>query len=110
MTGLTHGQMCDHAPARRPPGQLLDEGLAVTQALELTLTEDPVELVDRLGQANYEHQPSMLQDVRARRATEIDTLNGGIVAAGFELGVPTPLNAAITALVQGLERSWAPAD
>lgn len=108
LTGLTHGQMCDHAPSRRLAGQLLDEGLTVTQALEITLTEDPVEMVDRLGQANYHHKPSMLQDVLARRRTEIGTLNGGIVAAGLQAGIPTPLNEAVTALVLGLEQSWSP--
>ncbi len=35
----------------------------------------------------------MLQDVEARRTTEIDYLNGGIVRFGREHGVPTPLNA-----------------
>jgi 2-dehydropantoate 2-reductase len=106
VTGLTHGQMCDHTPSRELSGRLLDEGLAVAAALKVSLTEDPVEMVDRLGQANYLHRPSMLQDVRRRRATEIDTLNGGIVAAGRDVGVPTPVNAAITSLVHGVEHSW----
>jgi 2-dehydropantoate 2-reductase len=48
----------------------------------------------------------MLQDVEARRQTEIDYLNGGIVRFGGEYGVPTPLNAAIQALVKGVEASW----
>jgi 2-dehydropantoate 2-reductase len=49
----------------------------------------------------------MLQDVEARRQTEIDFLNGGVARFGREHGVPTPLNDAVTALVKGLERSWA---
>ena len=48
----------------------------------------------------------MLQDVDARRRTEIDYLNGGIARFGRELGVPTPLNIAVTALVKALEDSW----
>ena len=48
----------------------------------------------------------MLQDVEARRQTEIDYLNGGIARFGREHGVPTPLNEAVTALVKGLEASW----
>jgi 2-dehydropantoate 2-reductase len=48
----------------------------------------------------------MLQDVEARRQTEVDYLNGGIVRFGREWGVPTPLNSAVTALVKGVERSW----
>ena len=48
----------------------------------------------------------MLQDVIARRPTEIAALNGGIVAAGAQAGVPTPLHETIAALVAGLEASW----
>ena len=48
----------------------------------------------------------MLQDVLARRETEIDALNGGIAAEGRRVGVPTPLHDAMVALVKGLERSW----
>ena len=54
----------------------------------------------------YGHKASMLQDVEARRATEVDYLNGGIARFGRELGVPTPLNTAVAALVKGLEASW----
>ena len=54
----------------------------------------------------YDHKPSMLQDVLARRYTEIDVLNGGISAEGRRLGVPTPLHDSMVALVKGLERSW----
>ena len=45
----------------------------------------------------------MLQDVEARRPTEVDYLNGGIVRFGRENGVPTPLNEAIVALIKGME-------
>jgi 2-dehydropantoate 2-reductase len=48
----------------------------------------------------------MLQDAEARRQTEIDYLNGGIVRFGREHGVATPLNQAIVALIKGLEASW----
>ena len=48
----------------------------------------------------------MLQDVEARRKTEVDFLNGGIARFGRELDVPTPLNDAITQLINALEASW----
>src|SRR6202012_2266101 len=35
LTGLTHGQLCDHGPSRELSGRLLDEGLAITRALGL---------------------------------------------------------------------------
>ena len=49
----------------------------------------------------------MLQDVEARRETEVDYLNGGIVEAGRRYGVATPAHAIVWALVKGLEGSWA---
>jgi ketopantoate reductase len=43
--------------------------------------------------------PSMLQDIRKGRRTEVEALNGYIVNKGRELNVPTPLNEALTQLV-----------
>jgi 2-dehydropantoate 2-reductase len=48
----------------------------------------------------------MLQDVLAKRQTEIDFMNGAIVKWGQETGIPTPLNKAVWQLVKGLEHSW----
>jgi 2-dehydropantoate 2-reductase len=107
LTGLTHGQLCDHPPMRRVVGDVIREGRAVADALGITLDQDPDVLVDTAGQANYHHKPSMLQDVLARRPTEIATLNGGVVAAGRRCGIETPLNEAICRLIEGLEHSWA---
>jgi 2-dehydropantoate 2-reductase len=45
----------------------------------------------------------MLQDLERGRATEIDFLNGHVVALGRRLGVPTPVNAAIVETVHDLE-------
>ena len=108
LTGLTHGRVCEDAPLRRLVSGLVDEGKAVAAAQEIQLDADPEELIDRAAKPEvaYDHKASMLQDVEAHRSTEIDYLNGGIVRFGEEHGVPTPLNAAILALVKGVERSW----
>jgi 2-dehydropantoate 2-reductase len=45
-------------------------------------------------------RPSLLQDVLRGRRTEIEDLNGFVVAEGRRLGVPTPFNAAIVAEIQ----------
>jgi 2-dehydropantoate 2-reductase len=108
LTGLTHGRVCEDESLRRLVSGLVDEGKAVAAAQGIELDEDPEELIDYAARPDvaYDHKASMLQDVEARRQTEIDFLNGGIVRFGRELGVPTPLNEAVTALVKGLERSW----
>jgi 2-dehydropantoate 2-reductase len=108
LTGLTHGQVCEDAALRRLVSELVDEGKAVAAAQRITLDADPEDLIDHAARPDvaYGHKASMLQDVEARRTTEVDFLNGGIVRFGREQGVPTPLNEAVVALVKGLEASW----
>jgi 2-dehydropantoate 2-reductase len=103
LTSLTHGQVCELPALRSLVSELVVEGVAVAAALGITLESDPEELIDHAARVAYDHRASMLQDVLARRRTEIDSLNGGIVALGEGLGVPTPVNRAIAALVHGLE-------
>jgi 2-dehydropantoate 2-reductase len=49
-------------------------------------------------------RPSMAQDIRKGRRTEIDFMNGLIVEKGKILGVPTPSHEKLVALVKKLER------
>ncbi|MDQ3778169.1 MAG: 2-dehydropantoate 2-reductase [Actinomycetota bacterium] len=108
LTGLTHGRVCEDRSLRALVTALVDEGKAVAAAQGIDLDEDPETLIDYAARPDvaYDHKASMLQDVEARRQTEIDFLNGGVVRFGREHGVPTPLNDAVTALIKGLERSW----
>jgi 2-dehydropantoate 2-reductase len=108
LTGLTHGRVCERRNLRGLVSALVDEGKAVATAQGIVLDADPEDLIDHAARPEvaYDHKASMLQDVEARRATEIDYLNGGIARFGRELGVPTPLNDAVTALVKALEDSW----
>ncbi|MGH3056999.1 MAG: ketopantoate reductase family protein [Gaiellaceae bacterium] len=108
LTGLTHGRVCEDEGLRRLVTGLVDEGKAVAGVQGIELDADPEELIDYAARPDvaYDHKASMLQDVEARRATEIDYLNGGIARFGREHGVATPLNEAVTALIKGLEASW----
>ena len=108
LTGLTHGRVVEDAGLRRLVSQLVDEGKAVAAAQGIELDADPEELIDHAARPDvaYDHKASMLQDVEARRPTEIDYLNGGIARFGREQSVPTPMNDAVTALIKGMEASW----
>jgi len=108
LTGLTHGRVCERPDLRALVSALVNEGKAVAAAQGIVLDADPEDLIDHAAKPEvaYGHKASMLQDVEARRTTEIDYLNGGIVRFGREHGVPTPLNEAIWALVKGVEESW----
>ena len=65
------------------------------------------------GMGDVPNPASMLQSIRRGRTTEVDQLNGAVVALGARLGVATPVNAALVALVHEVERTGAhlaPAD
>jgi 2-dehydropantoate 2-reductase len=108
LTGLTHGRVCDQPALRRLASQLVDEGKAVAAAQGIELDSDPEELIDYAARKDvaYDHKASMLQDVEARRRTEVDYLNGGIADFGRRFGIPTPAHETIQALVKGVEASW----
>lgn len=101
-----------HGAATRLPatGQLFNdliaEGEAVAKAMGITLHGDPRALVQKGANAPGKHNASMLQDVLAKRITEVDFMNGAIVKWGEQMKVPTPLNKAMWELIKGLEHSW----
>jgi 2-dehydropantoate 2-reductase len=106
LTGFTHGRISEFGPTRALAEAVMAEGKLVSDAQGIVLDSDPVELFHWAAQKEvaYGHKPSMLQDVEAGRATEIDFLNGAIVTFGERHGVDAPLNRALTALVKGLEQ------
>jgi 2-dehydropantoate 2-reductase len=106
LTQLPHGIACEQPRLRKLISGLVAEGTAVASALGITLDSDPEKLIDHAQQVAYRHKASMFQDTLARRRTEVAALNGGIVQFGLQTGVPTPLNQAIWALIEGLEHSW----
>ena len=60
-------------------------------------------LATQRGSAHY---PSMLEDVEARRPTEIDLITGSLVREAGKHGVPVPLHTALYRLVKAKEASW----
>src|SRR5712691_537095 len=90
---------------------LVAEGKAVAAAAGVALHEDPWEmnvLAVRRGETlaaegHYAHVPSMLEDIRAGRPTEIDFITGALVREAERLGVPVPLHTAMYRLVKGRE-------
>jgi len=93
---------------------MMDEGKAVANACGVSLHEDPwemnVEAVShgQTGNDDYAHVPSMLDDVRAQRLTEIDWITGAVVRKAAEAGVAVPIHEALYRLVKARESGWTP--
>jgi 2-dehydropantoate 2-reductase len=106
LTSLHHGAATRFEPTNQLFNDLIAEGEAVAKKLGVQLHGDPRELVQKGARAPGKHRASMLQDVLAKRRTEVDFMNGAIVEWGRKVGVPTPLNQALWQLIKGLEHSW----
>ena len=106
LTLLHHGAATRSAPTAQLFNDLIAEGESVARKLGIELHGDPRNLVQKGANAPGKHRASMLQDVLAKRQTEVDFMNGAIVQWGEKTGVPTPLNKALWQLIKGLEHSW----
>jgi 2-dehydropantoate 2-reductase len=84
------------------------EAASVAQAKGIDIAPEPVARTIAVCQATASNISSMLQDVRANRQTEIEAINGAVLAEARRLGIPAPVNAELFAAVKGLEKSYPP--
>jgi 2-dehydropantoate 2-reductase len=110
LTGLPHDP--HFADESTPAGlghlvrALVDEGKAVAAAAGIELHEDPWEMNVLATQRGSAHYPSMLEDVEARRPTEIETITGSLVREAERLGVPVPLHTTLYRLIKAKEEAY----
>ena len=110
LTGLPHDA---HFAAEETPADLghlvhdlVDEGKAVARAAGIELYEDPWEMNVHATRRGSAHYPSMLEDVEAKRVTEIELITGSLVREAERHGVQAPLHTALYRLVKAKEESW----
>jgi len=110
LTGLPHdfhfAQTDELADLGHLVRDLVDEGKAVAAASGVELHDDPWEMNVLATQRGHRHFPSMLEDVEARRPTEVDLINGALVREAERGGVPVPLQTALYRLVKAREASY----
>ena len=90
----------DHPEMTGVIRQIVGEVAAVSAALKVPLPLDMAERVVKATQEIRDIHTSMYDDWKAGRQTEIEYLNGFIVTKGRELGIPTPVNEALTAMIK----------
>jgi 2-dehydropantoate 2-reductase len=82
--------------------QIVGEVAAVAATVKVPLPLDMPERVVKATQEIRDIHTSMYDDWKAGRPTEIAYLNGYIVEKGRELGIPTPVNEALTAMIKAM--------
>jgi 2-dehydropantoate 2-reductase len=82
---------------------VMQECLAVARAADVEVPGDVWQAVQRIGQTMPGQLSSTAQDLARGKKSEIDHLNGLVVRKGEALGVATPVNRTLLALVKALE-------
>ncbi|HEX6664894.1 MAG TPA: ketopantoate reductase family protein [Gaiellaceae bacterium] len=110
LTGLRHDP---HFAAESEPSDLghlvhdlVSEGKRVATAAGVELHDDPWEMNVLATKRGSAHYPSMLEDVDARRPTEVELINGALVREAERHGVDAPLHTAVYRLVKAKEASY----
>jgi 2-dehydropantoate 2-reductase len=110
LTGLPHDS---HFAAEQEPSdlghlvhELVDEGKRIAAAAGVELHDDPWEMNVLATKRGSAHYPSMLEDVEARRPTEVELINGALVREAGRHGVAAPLQTAVYRLVTAREASY----
>lgn len=110
LTGLPHDAHFaaeeGEADLGRLVHSLVDEGKRVAAAAGVELHDDPWEMNVLATKRGSAHYPSMLEDVEARRPTEVELINGALVRKAERHAVDAPLHTALYRLVAAREKSY----
>lgn len=101
-----NGQLLESAETQKMLAAAVREGESVARAMGINLPDDPLAMTNDVCRKTGRNLSSMLQDVNSKRPTEIDAINGQIVAAGKKLGIPVPVNEELLKRVKEIEKSY----
>ena len=108
ITQLPYGRMVQGEGVPEVMRDVVDECLAVARAVGVDVPRDLLQAVPRIAETMPGQFSSTAQDLARGKPTEIDHLNGFVVRKGEGLGVPTPANRVLLALVKLLEERGSP--
>ena len=107
LLGLTPGPVLDSDELRAVAVATAMESCDVAAAVGVEVDRDGLmKTLELVRREHRDHKPSMLVDFLAARRTEIDALNGAVVALGAAHGVATPRNQTLLALVHAREADY----
>lgn len=108
LTGLRVSEVQASPSAWSIAAACANEAYLVAKAKGIKLDfDDPVRYVREFGQKIPNARPSMLLDHMAGRPAEVDNINGAIPREGAKLGIATPVNSLVVALLKAKESGFA---
>jgi len=106
LTGIRNGFIPETEAAAALCRAAVVEAMDVAGGKGFSIPGDMVDRVLGIARATAINRSSMGQDVDRKKRTEIDAINGAIVRAGDELGIPVPVNRTLTLLIKTLEAHY----
>src|SRR5574341_870275 len=103
ITQMPYGRLVQGAGVEAVMRDVVHECLAVARAARVDVSGDAWQAVQRIAQSMPGQLSSTAQDLARGKRSEIDHLNGVVVRKGEALGVATPVNRVLLALVKLLE-------
>jgi len=107
IVGKTNGVIIEDPEMRKLAGALVDEGALIAKAHGIEIGEK--ELLDRtlkVAERTKNNISSMLQDIRRKRRTEIESINGALYRRAVEKGIRAPYNHSMYTLVMSLQSEY----
>ncbi len=106
ITRLVYGLMYQVPELEATACAAVLEAMQVARAkgIEISTTDPKASWIKAGAGLPFEFKASMLQSLEKNSVTEIDYINGAVVREGKRLGVPTPVNETLVALIKGIER------
>jgi 2-dehydropantoate 2-reductase len=109
--GVTVGELMADPEQWRIALGAMAEAHSIARAKDVPLSfSDPVAYVTAFGKSMPNARPSMLLDHMARRPSELDAINGIVPVIGREVGITTPYNDTLTAILRQREAQFRGSD
>lgn len=107
VTGAPYGKVTSIDTNQILFREAMKEVLAIAKAKNIDLREEDVEeFVELMSHFSPNSKTSMLQDVEAKRKTEVDYFAGTVIEIGEKYDIPTPVNRVLYCIIKSLEQLY----
>jgi 2-dehydropantoate 2-reductase len=105
--GVPNGELLKIPTCQNVMDGAIAEAVQVASGCGIQLhLQKEIEKVRAVCNSTAANISSMLQDVKRQKKTEIDQINGAVVRMAASLGMASPVNEVLTALVRSLEEGY----
>jgi len=102
-----YGVIQKEGQARDTMISAMREVIALSEKEEVYLTEDDLKYwLNILNNLNPEGEPSLRQDLKAKRMSEVELFSGTVLSLGRKYGIETPVNKKLYDKIKEMEKRW----